>query len=578
MKKEKVKKIVAVLIVLFMVTSCVMMAGTVMAKGPGAEDKPGHGGAKAADDGELTALEDFRTGPTMGEKGAKGDVDVSNFPYGLPEELGIYQLTNVSGGCMHPIFSPDGTKIAYMNDSTNNRSIWVMELDFSSGTPVVVNNYPVTDPDVQCAHLEGWSPDGTKILFRSYYPGDYTVDRNRLWIANADGSGVYELKAGEGNDSCFGGPTLYQASFSPNGKKIVYTMGYDDVPGGTWIAKDIYVMNADGSGAVQLTDTYEECELSPRWSPDGSQILYKKCNDERMADLCVMDADGSNPRIVVGGVTANFFAWSPDGRWIVYEYRNTGTTIHEFTGTPTATAAGTLTASVRGDFDSSNEYANVYVEGTYIGEVAMVGGFPCDAGWAIGVFPITQAQIDEWNADGKIVVTVTNSRSVTDYCTDNEHSVQLTYGGYDVTSTEEFFTPDYRRDIYKVRPDGSGNTRLTPSDDYCEHTPLWGPDGTILYRSDELSISSTWVMNPDGSAKTMINPWGGMWHDWSPSGEWIVFQTCEPPTTASAQIFIMRNPLYTTKVPTLMPVGIIALIGLLTVVAAISIVRKREGK
>jgi len=471
-----VKKIVAVLIVLFMVTSCIMMAGTVMAKGPGAEDKPGHGGAKGADDG-LTALEDFRTGPTMGEKGAKGAVDVSQFPYGLPAELGIYQLTNVTGGCMHPIFSPDGRKIAYMNDTdsdtTWNRSIWVMELEFSS-PPVVVNNYPVTDADDQCAHLEGWSPDGTKILFRSYYPGDSTVDRNRLWIANASGSGVpYELKAGVGNDSCFGGPTLYQASYSPDGSKIVYTMAYY-LDLATWdrTGKDIYVMDAIGTNEQQLTYTYEECELSPRWSPDGSMILYKKCDFEGSgsgtADLCVMDEDGDNQRVVVAEVNANFFDWSPDGRWIVYEYKNT---------------------------DSPS---------------------------------------------------------------------------------------GYRRDIYKVRPDGSGNTRLTPSDDYCEHTPLWGPDGTILYRSDELKVegitsySSTWVMRPDGSAKTMINPWGGMWHDWGPSGEWIVFQTCEPPTTASAQIFIMRNPLYTTKVPALTPVGIIALIGLLSVVAAISIVRKEE--
>ena len=468
MKKEKVKKIMALLIVLFMVTSC-LVAGTVAAKGPGAEDKQGGPGGKAADDG-LTALEDFRTGP-KGEKQKSTAVTsegivIQQDPEELPAELGIYQLTNVSGGCMHPIFSPDGRKIAYMNDSTNNRSIWVMELDFSSGTPVVVSNYPVTDADVQCAHLEGWSPDGTKILFRSA-----STARNNLWLANADGSGLEQLTFADEVQACFGGPTLYQASYSPDGRKIVYTMRYRNATG--WVAKDIYVMDADGTNEQQLTDTYEECELSPRWSPDGSQILYKKCDDDGVADLWVMDADGSNQQVVVAEVNAQFFDWSPDGQWIVYEYKN---------------------------LDSPS---------------------------------------------------------------------------------------GYRRDIYKVRPDGTGNTRLTPSDDYCEHTPLWGPDGTILYRSDELSVegitdySSTWVMrNPDGSAKTMINPWGGMWHDWSPSGEWIAFQTCEPPTCVDSdeQIFIMRNPLYTTKVPTLMPVGLIALIGLLSVIAAISIVRKREGK
>ncbi|MFC2060549.1 TolB family protein [Chloroflexota bacterium] len=436
-------RILTALIVSLLV-STVLISGTVVAdEGPGAKDKPGRGGNGKTEG--LSEMEDFRTG----QKGKmEGEVGVKQLPDQLPEELGIIQLTDKLSGCKQPRFSPDGRKIAYMWDDSSNQEIWVMELAFAGGTVTVVDDYPVTDGEEQCAHLEGWSPDGKKILFRSWSESE--EDYNRLWIAKADGSGVYQLKAGVGNDSCFGGSPsgAAQASYSPDGRKIVYTMGYRFW--GNWIGKDIYVMDADGTDEVPLTHTLGECEHAPRWSPYGSKILYKKCYDNGNADLWVMDADGRNRHVVVAGVNANFYGWDRSGSWIVYENEN---------------------------LDSPS--------------------------------------------------------------------------GYD-------------RDIYKVRPDGSDITRLTPSDEYCEHTPIWGPDGTILYRSDELRVeditgmSSTWVMDSNGDKKTMINPWGGMWHDWSPSGQWIVFQTCEPPSCdGDEQIFIMKNPLsklrYSSSYPRLYP-------------------------
>ena len=420
---RRMKKVLAVLIVVSVVVTC-LMALPLAADGPDGKDKSGRGGGPLGD--ELNPMEDFRKGEGIVVAGIAA----------VPEELGITQLTFEDEKCMQPMFSPDGTRIAYMVDYPNHDGhraceIWVMELRFSGGDVTVVDDYPVTDEDVQCANLEGWSPDGEKLLFRS--GGRYIYPRdNSLWIVDADGEGTPEMLYDGGPDkACFGGPTLFQTSFIPDGNQIVFSLAYTDVGDRQ---SDIYVMDADGSDVTQLTDTEDYCEKTPRWSPDGEQILYKICDQDSMSDIWVMDADGDNQELVVEEVKANFFGWSPDGEWIVYEYKNE-------------------------DSPSGND-----------------------------------------------------------------------------------------RDIYKVRPNGSGNTRLTPSDDYCEHTPLWGPDGTIMYRSDELEqkgetdFSSTWVMNPNGSDKTMINPWGGKWHDWSPSGEWIVFQTCEPDSAdGDGQIFIMRS-------------------------------------
>ena len=53
-------------------------------------------------------------------------------------------------------------------------------------------------------------------------------------------------------------------------------------------ASDIWIMNADGSDSVNLTQG-RDC-ASPTWSPDGTQIAYIASGE-----IWLMDADGSNP-------------------------------------------------------------------------------------------------------------------------------------------------------------------------------------------------------------------------------------------------------------------------------------------
>ncbi len=53
---------------------------------------------------------------------------------------------------------------------------------------------------------------------------------------------------------------------------------------------EIYVMNADGSGQMRLTRDPEE-DLSPSWSPDGTQIAFQS-NRDGNPDIYVMNADG----------------------------------------------------------------------------------------------------------------------------------------------------------------------------------------------------------------------------------------------------------------------------------------------
>lgn len=86
-------------------------------------------------------------------------------------------------------------------------------------------------------------------------------------------------------------------------------------------------------------------------------------------------------------------------------------------------------------------------------------------------------------------------------------------------------------DIYKIKADGSSQTRLT-TNAASDRFPAWSPDGKkIAYWSDQGKMSDIFTMNTDGSGKTnmttvsaghaALNP------VWSPSGAKIAF-VCNP--------------------------------------------------
>jgi TolB protein len=146
-----------------------------------------------------------------------------------------------------------------------------------------------------------WSPDGTKIAFTSNRTGDFEI-----FVMNADGTNPLNLS----NDP---GRSNFGPAWSPDGSRIAFTSN----PGatvGTGGDDEIFVMNTDGSSLVNLTNHTAD-DFWPSWSTDGSRIAF---TSGRTGDLevFVMNADGSGPANLSNSTgTADFAgfpqAWSP---------------------------------------------------------------------------------------------------------------------------------------------------------------------------------------------------------------------------------------------------------------------------
>src|ERR1051326_2011989 len=102
--------------------------------------------------------------------------------------------------------------------------------------------------------------------------------------------------------------TVAQTPFREQLKSLPFKIAYECYVNDNW---EIFVMNADGSGATNLTQTPNVHEHYPQISPDGTKICFSVDDGEgreAIRSLCVMDIDGKNRKKLVENAREPF--WS----------------------------------------------------------------------------------------------------------------------------------------------------------------------------------------------------------------------------------------------------------------------------
>ena len=133
----------------------------------------------------------------------------------------------------------------------------------------------------------------------------------QVFSIRTDGSDLAQLTFTEGNKS--------QPAWSPDGKKLLYVADGGRDKFGNDLGLDIWVMDADGSNHVNLTQSLGD-DYDPAWAPDGGRIAFTSTRAAGgIRQLFIMNADGSEPNFITRGYGVEFSPnWSPDGQWIAF--------------------------------------------------------------------------------------------------------------------------------------------------------------------------------------------------------------------------------------------------------------------
>ena len=251
-----------------------------------------------------------------------------------------------------------------------------------------------------------------KIVFQSDRDGDWEI-----YVMNADGSHVLQLTQNTFADE--------YPVWSPDGNQIAFKSNRD----GNF---DIYVMNADGSEQRRLTN-HPANDEDPAWSPDGSRIAFHSDRESAM-EIYLMDADGSDLTSWTRGFGKNILpAWSPDGQRMAY---------------------------------TGNRYL----------------------GWNVYVMNLDKTD-DKRITDG-------HGACRPDWAPDGQKLAFVSQQA------------DGKGDVWTMKPDGSEKTQLTFDSVHYDYYPAWSPNGQYLaYAKTPDKKTGNWeiyIMSADGQQHVQI--------------------------------------------------------------------------
>lgn len=203
----------------------------------------------------------------------------------LDEEEVLINLSTHPGEDKRAEWAEGGTRIVFTSDRNGELGIYSMDRDGGDLRKIVA--------DPNCGFAYRLSPAGTRLI---YYIDEYydNVIRGKEGCESKD-TYVGTVMGGEGvliKDA--GGPS---SIWSPDSRQIAFA-GPGDIPDSFlgYPLSDIYLVNADGTGLINLTQSVGD-EYKFAWSPDSSRIGYiaseSQENAPTLRKIMIINTDGS---------------------------------------------------------------------------------------------------------------------------------------------------------------------------------------------------------------------------------------------------------------------------------------------
>jgi len=235
-------------------------------------------------------------------------------------------LLAASGAAAHPVYSPDGERIAFMREvkRKGEDGSQIVVMDESGANP-----RPVTQPGRRKFDIgpPEWSPDGRQIAFAQFVLKRRKVLSSIAVVAAGGGPvrTVFSRKFGRAG-SVVGEPT-----WSPDGRQIAFTQtsyDYDAYEART----DVYVVPVQGGEARLLVADASGAD----WSPDGSRLALVSGRDRNgqycpgevcypSGEIYVAKANGTGlTRLTENEGNDALPDWSADGARIAFSSDRNG--------------------------------------------------------------------------------------------------------------------------------------------------------------------------------------------------------------------------------------------------------------
>jgi Tol biopolymer transport system component len=237
------------------------------------------------------------------------------------------------------------------------------------------------------------------------------------------------------------------------------------VPGneGSW---GVHTVNADGSGLNRVSD-----KAAPLWSPDGTKLLFSAFPSFGLADIYVMNANGTGVRQLTDGLAAWSASWSPDGSKIAYKKANAGNAADGELWTMNADGSGKTQITHDGCAKLNLDWGRTAGGAS---KIAFIGS--CPSVW--GLYLINPDGSGLQHVDS-VSPEAAGGTQALDWSPDGTRIV-LSAATSEPTACPLNNLPE---DIYIVNL-GAGTTTNVTNTRTCagpfERDPVWSPDGTKI--------------------------------------------------------------------------------------------------